>query len=222
MKRTVITLAGVATLGIAAYVGSYLRADPPAGVSPASATAPAAPLRTRVAVVNLNQVIKTYEKFKQFDENLKKYFEDRKVEFERKKAPLLDLKNKVAQPGLDEKTREQYQQQIRALERELQDFEEAVKKAVTKYEADNLVQLYGEINDAVERYARAYDIEMVLQYNDMLTKADREHPANVQRKMQMMGFLPMYVASGMDITDAIVSNLNQRLKMTTSPTTPSK
>src|SRR5436305_1763552 len=63
-----IGLAGLATLGGIAYLGSRVWAQAPQQYAqpgqPAAAVQPAAPVVTRVALVNLGQVIKNLQKFK--------------------------------------------------------------------------------------------------------------------------------------------------------------
>src|SRR5207302_4160483 len=67
VKRKVAALAGVATLGVGAYLGSHLWAQQ-TYQQPAQQQAP---LQTRIALVNLDQVIKGYDKYKTFEESIK-------------------------------------------------------------------------------------------------------------------------------------------------------
>ena len=215
MKRIAITLTAVATLGVAGYVGSQLRADPQASqVQPASATAPAAPTRTRIGMINLSQVLRNYEKWQGYERQYKDYIEKLRVEFETKKKPGLQLEADLAKvPAEDTAKREQIQQELRRIKRELQDYEEAAKKNLQDWQEKALVVVYQEIHDAVESYARANDIEMVMHFNDAISKTDLYHPMNVERKMKAPGCTAMYITPGMEITDIIVANLNARLHM---------
>jgi Skp family chaperone for outer membrane proteins len=215
VKRIAITLMAVATVGVAGYIGNQLRADPPGGgqVQQANATAPATPTRTRVAMINLSQVLRNYEKWQGYEKQYKDYIEKLRVDFEAKKKPGLDLEASMAKLPADDKQREEIQKRLRDIKRELQDYEEAAKKNLTEWQDKALVAVYQEIHDAVEHYARGNDIEMVMHFNDAISKADLYHPMNVERKMKAPGCTPMYITPGMDITEIIVANLNARLHM---------
>jgi Skp family chaperone for outer membrane proteins len=208
VKRTAIILAGVATLGFAAYLGSYLRAQ--------TATVP--PPKTKIGVINLSQVVKGYTKWADFEKNYKNYLEQAKAEFDKLKGPAVELKDRLAKMAPDAPDREKVQQELRNTERRLQDFDDDVKKKLAQWEDKVLVQIYQEIHDAVESYARSNDIEMVMHFNDAIAQAELYHPFNVKRKMQTQGTMPIYVTPGMDITKIITDNLNYRLRASAAPT----
>jgi Skp family chaperone for outer membrane proteins len=222
VKKTAISLTALATLGLTAYLGSQLRAQnqqPYAGqVQQTVATTQAAPLRTRIAIINLQQVIKQYRKWSDFEQSYKNLYGQYNAEFERKKAVGMDLKNQL-EKAVDDATREKVQQQIKDLERDVQDMGERAKKQLGKMRDDQAQQIYAEVEQAVQAYARANDIEMVMHFNDAVAPADYYHPLNVQRKLQTGACMPMYYAPGLNITDTISAMLNQRLGAT--PAAPS-
>lgn len=221
MKKTVVSLTALATLGVTAYLGSHLCAQGQQQytgqqVQQTVATAPAAPLRTRIAIINLQQVIKQYRKWNDFEQSYKDLYSRYNAEFERKKAEGLALKNQMDK-STDEAAKEKMQQQIRELERGVQDLGEAAKKQLGKMRDDQAVQIYREVEEAVQAYARANDIEMVMHFNDAVVPADLYHAVNIERKLQTGACMPMYVAPGMNITDTISAMLNQRLGATPAP-----
>ena len=63
MKRTVAIIAGVVSMGVLAYVGSRLWAQP--------AGQPVAPAQTKIAVVNVSKAIKDYDKWKAYREEIR-------------------------------------------------------------------------------------------------------------------------------------------------------
>src|SRR5439155_1529767 len=68
VKRTVCLAAGLVALGVVIYVGKLWAQQPgAAGATPAAAPEP----RTRIALLNLNYVIKFYKKFNNYQEQLK-------------------------------------------------------------------------------------------------------------------------------------------------------
>src|SRR5262249_2698132 len=103
------------------------------------------------------------------------------------------------------------QRQMRALDREVQDMGENAKKQLSKMRDEQASQIYREVEQAVEAFARANDIEMVLHFNDALAEQDKNNPLNIQSKLQTRALFPMYVAPGMDITATIANMLNARL-----------
>jgi Skp family chaperone for outer membrane proteins len=220
VKRAIITLTALGTLGVTAYVGSQLRAQnqPQATgrVQQAAATAPAAPLRTRIAVINLQQAIKQYRKWSDFEQTYKNLYNQYNAEFERKKASGVALKNQLDKAA-DDATKDNIQKQLKELDRQVQDLGETAKKQLGKMRDDQAVQIYREVEEAVQYYARANDIEMVLHFNDAVAAADLYQPLNIERKLQTGACMPMYVAQGMNITDIISSMLNNRLGASAAP-----
>jgi Skp family chaperone for outer membrane proteins len=214
VKKTVISLTAIATLGVTAYIGSRLQAQNQpqysGHVQQATTTAPAPTLRTRIAVINLQQVIKQYRKWSDFEQSYKTYYGQFNAEYERKKATALELKGQLDK-ATDETVRDKLQNQLKDLERQVQDLGETAKKQLGKMRDEQAVQIYREVEEAVQAFARANDIEMVLHFNDAVVAADLYSPMNVQRKLQTGACMPMYTAPGMNITDTIALMLNQRL-----------
>src|SRR5437016_5946572 len=217
VKKTAISLTALATLGLTVYLGSQLRAQyqsqPTGRVQQAVATGQAAPLRTRIAVINLQQAIKQYRKWNDFEQGYKNLYNQYNAEFERQKAQGLDLKSQLDK-AVDDATKEKIQQAIKELERKVQDMGERAKKELGKMRDEQAQQIYQEVEQAVQAFARANDIELVMHFNDAVAPADYYHPLNVQRKLQTGACMPMYYAPGMNITDTISAMLNQRLGAT--------
>ncbi len=222
VKKAAISLTALATLGLTVYLGSHLRAQyqsqPTGRVQQAVATAQVKPLQTRVAVINLQQVIKQYRKWNDFEQGYKNLYNQYNAEFERQKAKGMDLKSQLDK-AVDDATKDKIQQASKELERQVQDMGERAKKELGKMRDEQAQQIYQEVEQAVQAFARANDIEMVLHFNDAVAPADYYHPLNVQRKLQTGACMPMYVDPRMNITDTISGMLNQRLSAT--PAAPS-
>jgi Skp family chaperone for outer membrane proteins len=89
--------------------------------------------------------------------------------------------------------------------------QEAAKKELVKINGDAAIQIYKEVEDAVNLYARSNNLELVLFYNDAITAEDYYHPANLQRKLtQPAAVMPIFVTPGMDISNQVVNNLNAK------------
>jgi Skp family chaperone for outer membrane proteins len=169
------------------------------------------PPRTRIACINLQSVIKQYQKWSDFEKEYKSRYEAYNQVFEGKKKTAADLKAQFEKPGNDDQTREAIQRQMRALDREVQDLSEQAKKELGKMRDAQATQIYQEVEAAVQAYARANDIEMVLHFNDAIVKEDLYNPINIQSKLQTRALFPMYVADGMDITATIAAMLNHHM-----------
>jgi Skp family chaperone for outer membrane proteins len=213
VKRTVITLSSILAVGVAAYVVSHLRADPNY-IQPVNAAGPAAP--NKVAVVNLMGVLKQYRKWTDIEETLKAYLKRINEDYEKQKNRMAELK-KNFESTADTAARDQIQTQVKQLEREVQDYGEKAKKEVTKYREENAVQVYKEIQDAVQRYARANDIGLVLHYEDGMTPSEVYHPMNVMQKCQTQACIPLYVDTHLDITGPVADMLNKGAGGQTAP-----
>jgi Skp family chaperone for outer membrane proteins len=226
VKRIFTVAAAVVTVGVMAQVVGQLVAaqqqDPQAPQSQiqpvnASIPQPAPPPRTRIAIINISEVIKNYDRWKTFEDSYKQAYKFYNDTFETKKARGLWIKEELKKLAPDDPKVEALKTEMRNLDREVQDLGEKAKKDLSKMEADIAVGVYREVNEAVEHYARANDIEMVMHYNDAVTPQDILSPANVQRKLQNPACMPMYVTPGMNITASITQMLNERLRRSMQP-----
>jgi len=227
VKRTVVTLTALATLG-AAYLGSRLWAQTP----PAAPAAPAAaqpqqqrPLQTRIGMVNLVQVLKDYEKFKAIEAPIQAKSKEWEAKLGTYRSSLNKLKEEYQSANTTAARKEQIEKESRNIQMQAQIAEEDAKKELTKLQGDAAVQVYQEVKACVERFAATYGYEAVFFYNDAITPTDLMHPMNVQRKlMQPACLMPMYADPRMDISKYIVDNLNtayrQSMSAGTTPAAP--
>jgi Skp family chaperone for outer membrane proteins len=221
-------VAGVAALGVAVYAGSKLWAQAPGAAAP--------PAQTRVAVVNLLQVIKNYNKAKFYESELEETLKPYRAKAEDLKGQLLRWQNYLSDPKnqqIKQEDRDKGEQSITALKRQLEDLDKEARKAFGKKKEQQVVQLYQEINEHVKAYAPSHGFHIVLAYFEPVTAAEVFAAPNIARKlegMQMGGAcMPMYFADGMDISNAIVDTLNRAYPggaamapAVASPTTASK
>src|SRR5262249_9718417 len=162
--------------------------------------------QTRIGLVNMVQILKNYKKFQRIEEEIRA----KSLALEKWLQPLRDdmlkLKAEYSDSKVTQARREEIEHQMRKLQMEAQEREEQAKKELVKINGEAAQQIYHEVEDAVKLYARSNNLELVTFYNDAVTEADFYHPANVQRKLtQPACLMPMYVAPGMDISDAVVN-----------------
>ncbi|HTU22160.1 MAG TPA: OmpH family outer membrane protein [Gemmataceae bacterium] len=164
--------------------------------------------RTRIGLLNLTCVIKNYNKYKRFQEEIKAIVEP----FQHRDAKLRDQLNKLKAKnengvGLLKKELEKKRKEI---QRQLEDNSAEAKKILGKRSDDEMKILYKDVEEAVERYAAAHGLDLVLHYNDAVTKEDFYSARNIARKLNTGALMPLYMVSGIDISTEIVDDLNQR------------
>jgi len=222
VKRTFGILAGVAALSIAGYFGGWTWAQitqPAQEITPPGVKTGNGPLRTRIAVINMVKVLKNYKKFEWFDNQYKEQQKKWAKPLEEKRGKLIAADAEMKKTA-DATRKADLEQQIKVLQREMQDMDEEARKALTKLNGEMMVLIYKEVEDQVREYARRYEIDMVLHYNDALTDSDYHSSLNVQRKVvNFASLMPMYFDSRMDISDGVAYFLNEKYKAT-QPITP--
>ena len=217
MKRTIGIAVGVLTLGVAIYIGSRLSAQQPgaaAGPKPAGAPAgaPVGSTKTRVALLNLKNVVTNYKKWTNFQEEYKTEFKKYQARVEPLEKQLEAIMNQGKDPKTDAATKERLEKDARNLQRQMQDIGEEAKATLGKKEADMLVIIYKEVAAAVARFAVSNDIDLVLHYNDATSDVDMGSAANIQRKMGSGPCTPLYwKAQEVDISAVVLQMLNQNL-----------
>jgi Skp family chaperone for outer membrane proteins len=167
-------------------------------------------VQSRIAVMNLGQVIKGYRKYQNFEAEMKQQSTMLQQDLEKKKASGVAMQKELETPGLAPDRREQLEREIKRLQREMQDSVEEAKARIAKREVDQLVVIYKDIKDAVDAYARTYGFEMVMQYTDAIGP-DAYAPQNFSHKMTNRACMPIYVDQRLDITAEITQMLNNRV-----------
>lgn len=190
-----------------------------------------APAPTRgIAFVNIVTVFQKYQKAQFFKEEMERKLEPYKTEAKKLNEEAEKWRDWVQKnPNLSTADKDKAQNAILARKRRLEDINRDVSKLVGQQNEQQVIQLYKEVNEAVQRYAMANGYQAVLAYGD----ADSADPelysfANISRKVQGMemggGVTPMYMAPGLDISAAVVQTLNAGYRPSTGagtvPATP--
>lgn len=212
MKRKLTLLATVAAVALTTHVGSPVLAQGPNG-QPAASAAPV----SKIAVVNLQAVVKQYDKWKQFEASYKTQYQNYDGQFEKMKAEGLSLKTKLGTMKPDDPEADNIKKRLREMDAQVANLGDEAKKQLGKMQDDMSVQIYKEIEEAVQYYARAQGIEMVFHFNDAVVPAEIYNPMNIQRKLQTGAAMPMYVTPGLEITNYIAEMLNTRYRKMMNP-----
>jgi cell division septum initiation protein DivIVA len=164
------------------------------------------------------QVLKNYKKFQNMENQLKSRAQQLDETIKPLKMQADKLKEEYSRAAtLTPERKEEIEREMRKLQLEAQEKEEGARKELMKMNGEAAVTIYREVEDAANSYARANNLELVLFYNDAVTDTDYYHPANVRQKMmQPAALMPMVVAPGMDVSNAVVNFLNSKY----APTTP--
>jgi Skp family chaperone for outer membrane proteins len=170
---------------------------------------PPAP-RTRVAVLNYGHVLRNTAKYKSYTEKLM----GKVAVFEKRSQELQDqiktLQKELQAPGTSADRREELETRIKRVQRTIEDHKMDASRLMKKEQDKTFVEIYADVRQAAERYAKAHGIELVLHYNDASPDAPQEvnSPANINRKMMHGAAIPLYTAPGVDISRELLAALN--------------
>jgi len=168
--------------------------------------------RTRVALVNLTHVIKNYEKYKSFQEEIQvttRPFQERDKKLRAQAERLAKgMRDTPIVPAKAEDT----QEKLRKIQRELEDNQLKAKKALAKKSDEAMKTVYMDISEAAKRYAAVHDFDVVMHYNDAVTEEEVNSPMNIGRKLQLGALMPLYAAPGIEISKELLEVLNQGVR----------
>jgi Skp family chaperone for outer membrane proteins len=189
-------LAVLVVMGSAAYLGSRLRAQQPESAAP-----------TRIAMVNMTQVVKNYRKA----QNLEAELHGRQQYWENKLKPLREQVcafecgwHRMPSPA----EREQAERNLRQMKREWSVVEDNAKKDLEQVSGAVYTQIYRDVEDAVNRFAGSNGYDVVLFYNDATPYYEKYSVTNVSRNPWRPFAMPLYIAPQVDITASTCNDLN--------------
>jgi len=171
---------------------------------------------TRVAVVNIGVVFTKYEKAANFKKEMEDILKPYKEQAEKIKKSMLDYENAIKNPMVNEKDKEQYMNYMLTLKRQLEDLDRDARKKIGKRQEDHLVQLYKEVSEQIGRIANSNGIHLVLGFGEPPNE-DLMSFMNINRKltgMDMGSTVPLFFHSSLDISDHVVTALNQAYRAT--------
>jgi Skp family chaperone for outer membrane proteins len=195
--------AAVVALGVAIYVGK-MRAQT-GGNHPA-------PPQTKIALVNLTYVVKNYEKFKAFTEEMK----TAAAPYQAKDTAITTEGEKLYKernaPTTTQERKDQIEKQLMELKRRAEDNKAEGTKALGKKQEQGVTTIYMDVYQVAERVAKSRGFDMVLQFNDLIDQREYWGAQNISRKLQTAALTPMYYNAGLDISHDVVTTLNSSYK----------
>jgi len=207
VKRPMTWMVSVLSLGAAMYFGSKLWAQ---------AARPAATAQTRVAMLNLRWVIKNYAKYQEFIEQMKAQEKDF-IEQMTNKQKKLEALAKEVEPMPQGAAREAKEQEMRNLQREMEDLKLKVRKEVGQRSNDEMVKVYKEVRDAAYRHAQAQGFDLVFHFEGPADNKEVDSPVLVMRNINAGGCVPLYWNPALDISGHVLNTLNAKFKSSSTP-----
>jgi Skp family chaperone for outer membrane proteins len=220
VKKSLACVAGaLALLGGLGLWSSWVSAQPqtnPAvrpvsatnSVPPATPTTPASLPGTRVAVVNINKVLKNYNKAQGLNNAIRNKVQAYAKQMNDKREEMQKLQAELAKPTITPQQKEQIEKQIVNLQRYLQDIDNEARKVIGKEQGDIAVQIYKEIEGVIRAVATTNNFDLVLSYPDATEDAEMYIQDNVVRKLAAQAAMPLFYKAHIDITAAVIQTLN--------------
>jgi Skp family chaperone for outer membrane proteins len=147
----------------------------------------AQPSGTRVAIVNVGLVFSKYEKAIFYKQELETTLKPFKVDGEKIAAQMKlygePLKEKKV---TDPKMKDDYEQYLLRLKREMEDLDVRARKLIGKKQEDQIITLYKEVIGAIQAFAQDNKYQLVLGYGQQI-EGDPYSFANINRIMQRDG-----------------------------------
>ncbi|HMP04589.1 MAG TPA: OmpH family outer membrane protein [Gemmatales bacterium] len=197
----IVAVCGLAALATGVYIGNTVTAQGNAGGAAVVA-------RTRIAFLNLNEVVKAYPKFKNLQETMKQ-----KDKFYMDKIKVLDDKLKELQKlyqnqATSQAERDNIEPQARHIKADMENITNEAKRELIKFYDDNMAQIFMEVDTVVREYATTNGIDAVIRYSEDWNN-EYHKPENVVRRMNLPIWV-MYKDNNLDITQTVSKNLNNR------------
>jgi Skp family chaperone for outer membrane proteins len=201
----ILVVTGLAVVLTGAYCSTYLFAQGGgAGATPQVQG-------TKVAVVNIGHVFNKYKKAVQFKDELERNLKGPREEAKKLMSDMDDWAKQLRDIKLSTEEKNAREIAIHKNKQRLEALNFEISKLLGKKSEDNLVLLYKEVNQCIERVSVAYGFQVVLGYGDPIEKGIMDLFPNINRKMQAMdagGTVPLYIHGSVDLSTAVADTLN--------------
>jgi Skp family chaperone for outer membrane proteins len=202
-------LSGLVGLGGLLYLASAATAQPPMGMAPGGAPAPAptGAARPTVAVFNMAAVMRDFEKAKLQVWNLNKMRIDSSANLVALRGQMVKL-NEVIRNTPDPSTKAKLEKDMLDLQHKFQIEERDVNKKLNDEASKIIAKLYDEIKMVVDKTAEMNAYHLVLAYPDAVTAEEQANPYLKELKLKPPAAQPFYVSKQVDITPVVLQTLN--------------
>lgn len=166
---------------------------------------------TKVGVVNVGLLFTKYNKAVTFKKELEGDLAPLKGEAEKIKNTMQQHQDWIKKYGTqDPAQKEKSEKALRDGQRALEDLDLQARKLIGKKQEAQLVQLYKEVQAAVQSYGQQAGYHVIFAYGDP-PDTDLFTFGNINRKMSGMdmgGVVPFYVQNGLDVSNDVLQRLN--------------
>lgn len=217
LAATLLVLLCVVTavLGIAGFGAMPLLAG---GTLPQPSTAPANSAQ-KIAVFNMAAVMKGYGKAKYEVYKLSEERMKLRTELAAPKMECLKLQLEIQQQQNPD-TKEKMQQRQTDLTREIEDKNRKIDQQLDDMASAVIVLIYDEIKDVMDKIAEAKGYDIVFAYPDAVTPEDAKNPYMKEMKLKPPAAQPFFVAKHLDLTEAVIKELNEHYPAPPVPQSP--
>jgi Skp family chaperone for outer membrane proteins len=214
VKKAYLLLAALAGLGGAIYLAGQVQAQSPGGGGAPGGGAPAAPARTdspRVAVFNVAKLMKDFQKWQYYavtmnNERIEAATELLKIKNE------MDKMREAAEKETQKEKQEQWIKAIKEKQRTFEDRESFYKSSLDAKASKHLKELFADVNAAVAGIVERNGYDIVFAYPEATTAQEADTQMYIDLKMRPPAAMPFFVSKRIDITDIMVSTLNEYRK----------
>lgn len=196
--------------GLGAILGFYGLSRPVTAQAPAGGGA-AVVARTRIAVLNLQEVMKNYPKYKNLQADLKGKDEAYVNKLKGIEANMKSLQEKFQNPATPQAEKETLQKQLMHQRVEMESITNDAKRELIKYHDESMVRIYFEVDQVVRDYCTTNGIDMVFRFNEDWNKENYGKTEYVIRRLSMP-FWPMYFDNDLNITFRVSDILNRKFQ----------
>ena len=180
-----------------------------AGLGHAQNPTPGGGPHTRIALINLAQVFKSYNKVSAFTNDNKRMLQPYQDKAKHIQTQIQLHNAELEKRELAEARRIELEKNRTTYQRNLEDLQVEAKLMFTKKNEEQMLIVYKEVMETATGYAKSNGYEVVMHYNDVPNDSSDFYSAgNVSRKIQAGACIPMYLAPGIDITTAVTTLLN--------------
>jgi Skp family chaperone for outer membrane proteins len=166
--------------------------------------------KCRIALINLEQVLKESAKLASFAKENQKHLEPLQSKAKMIEAKIVSLTTSLAKKDLGKEKRLELETQLTENQHILKEITKETKDLAAQQTKEQEVRLYKDISGVAKRYTKQHDLDLIFHYKDKLVNdPDYFGPANVSRKIEAGALIPLYIRDGLDISNEIISLLNE-------------
>ncbi|MCA9112333.1 MAG: OmpH family outer membrane protein, partial [Planctomycetaceae bacterium] len=162
----------------------------------------------QVGLIDMAEVFKDYEKFKNLREELQAEIEQSDAQAKGKLEQMKNLQQQITSGQLKQDSPEyqNIEKQLLTMKGELESFRQVQQREFLRKESEIYKQVYLEVQDAVNKYAQHYNLTLIMRFN----RNKVEEAENPQEVIQSMNRQVVFHRASDDITDPVLGYLNRQ------------